>query len=652
LLAAWAGWALCRFEVEERGRDLVAAALAMGLGLAHHVTMIYLVAAALLYVAARRHEVLWHWAAEIVVRAVRLRRPAFAAGARFASWPIAPLAAIALAAPLIFYAYLLWATAHTTAIAWGAPSDWDTLHRHVTAKQYQRYLASAGFGAHLDRIRALPSLLFAELLPAGAFFAAAGAIALARRAWRPALLLAVFLALNLAHGCYYAVTDYEVYFVPALLPAAIFAGLGLSALLSRAPAGTVLGGVAVAAQLVLGAAKAADLGRDELVTEAYGAEVAEHAPRGAVLLTQGDWFVGTLWYENHVLGRGLDVATLDVGNLWTWWHQQYLASRYPAACDPLAPAFRDDPAAYAARCGTYAKRVALAARDPWVSLGLDPPPPGAVLELGPPWSDRIVRGGDPRCAEYGFRSEHTVTECGCFGYAERKGKLAERCIHAAEEGGVVPRPPLEMFVQRVIEDHIDERPVLERNALTHKKSPESGPTFHRVSGDFALVNRGLYNQILHAADVAADTCAPAALRRIAPRPLEPARPRPRPPDRRRAYQPNEVPTLIASTFLAPSSGANEGDATRTFRAGDPVYLHFDWLERVPHGVRVCVFDPEGRKVATRTARAGKTGALLLLATTDRTPRGTYTIEACSTGPGAGAAAPCGRAILEYELTVR
>jgi hypothetical protein len=76
---------------------------------------------------------------------------------------------------------------------------------------------------------------------------------------------------------------------------------------------------------------------------------------------------------------------------------------------------------------------------------------------------------------------------------------------------------------------------------------------------------------------------------------------------------------------------------------------------IRHGIRVCVFDPAGRRVASEAIRSGEQDRLLLLRTTPASPPGVYTVQACSAGEvGAGPVpedAPCQRIVLEYTFTL-
>jgi hypothetical protein len=89
------------------------------------------------------------------------------------------------------------------------------------------------------------------------------------------------------------------------------------------------------------------------------------------------------------------------------------------------------------------------------------------------------------------------------------------------------------------------------------------------------------------------------------------------------------------------------DATKPDKRGDAVH----------HGLRVCVYDPEGRKVAERATISGTRDALPLLDKgTDRP--GTYHVAACTVGEIGEQPLPlrhdqkCAWTVLEYDFTVK
>jgi hypothetical protein len=243
---------------------------------------------------------------------------------------------------------------------------------------------------------------------------------------------------------------------------------------------------------------------------------------------------------------------------------------------------------------------------------------------------------------------------------------------------VVPREPVEIYAQRILEDYLDERPVFERNVLTRwdgkAENPRGweGPSYQRISADWMLVNRGRHNQIVHAADlVGFDPCAGDTLRELPLRPYGTPRRAPRGQDRRRAYKPNERPQLLTGSWLMKKPDAREDHATRVFGASEAVWARLDWFEKfhwdatkpekrgapLHHGVRVCVFDPSGHKAEQKMVRSGpaQNDALAVLPAAPRAP-GKWRIMACTTGE-VGEKGPLGEdkaclwPILDYDFTV-
>jgi len=758
-LSTWAGYAWIRFEATGRTGYVLGAALPMGIGLAHHVTMVYMLPAAFLYLMARRPSFFVTWLVYPVVRLVRVFKPDFAGARRFQGWWGFPVACLCGFLPLLSYGFLIWANKHTTGVPWGDVHDWDSLYGHFTGRQYQGFMTSLDRAGHVARLKQLAPLFDAQFLPAGTVLFFAGLFAAFRRTWRPALFFLAYLLLNVAHGAHYNVGDYGTYYIPAIYACALFMGIGLTGLMGlgrrrpaaqRAPLGlgalgVMLAGAAVSVFayarltnrlpaaltahplplavplavlaiaafagavylalrpgsrpilpasalpallagglfLSLGpvtAARAHDTLKQATVGEGYGAEVALHLPPGAVFLTQGDGFLFTMWYENHVLGRATDTATVDLGNIHTPWFQHYLFARSPVACDPLGPEAALDPAGYARRCDSYRKRIDLGARESWVSLGLAG---NRRLYATPASKAAILRGADARCAGRAWHDAHAAKECRCWGYGTSagavEGMLEEDCVESGEEGGVVPRDPVEIFAQRIIEDMLDERPVFERNVLTQWAgaggNPRGwdGPTYQRISGEYALLGRGRFNQVVRAEDVGEiDACGSDTFHPVAFRPRGRPRLQPAGQERRRPYQPNRRPMLVSSSYLIEEPAGRDDDATRVIAAGDPVFLKLGWFERfswdaaradrrgkpIRHGVRVCLFDPEGRRVASRAVISGAPEPVALLERGAAQKAGTYHVVACDVGDVGEAKLPlaedrrCAWTLLEYELVVR
>jgi hypothetical protein len=765
LLVAWAGFAWTRFELSRKNRYVFLAALAMGLGLAHHVTMVYFLPAAFLYLCVRKPYFLFGWAADPLAQLVRRFRPGFLATTRWEpTWGFIVACLIGLA-PLFSYAYLVWANAHSTGLPWGDTHDWPTVWAHMTGQQYRRFMGGVDLAGLRARIPQVSAVFDIQYLPIGTALFVAGVSATVKRAWPFALLLLAYILANVAHAVTYSVGDFGTYFLPGIWAcavligagawwsaqhvrfaehgrqvwvavtalAAVLAGAGVLALyyarfLKRVPwfLGTHGGAPLAVPLLVLAVAAAAvamrlrrerpgdvigperapklatalplavlaifalaavsrghDLAREPLVGESFGAEVAGAVPPGAIYMTQGDGFLFTLWYEAHVLDRGKDFITLDMGNLGTGWYQRYLREHFPTECDPIAPELASSPAAYAAKCGTFRRRMDLASKSPWVKIDLHPFRSGKERAREAPLAETIARGGDARCDQIEFSSAHPE-DCKCADVRKTVFGLDEECVPSAEEGGIVPRAPVEAFAQRIIEDHIDERPVFERNTLTNWEGDAkqnargwSGPSYQRPSADYSLVNRGRANQVVYADDVQGlDPCASATFRPLPLRAPKPRQSRSVIADRRRPYRPNDWPTLIAASYLTLSPSGGDDDATRAFLPGDRVSVHFDWFEKshwdaskpdkkageIRHGLRMCFFDPSGARVAVASGISGGPTPKLALDLPKDAPAGVWHVQACSVGEldripddpsdfELPAGRRCVRPVLEYAFRV-
>lgn len=769
LLAAWALYSLVRFEVTRRAGFLVMGAQAIGLGLAHHVTMVYMLPAGVIYVLTREPSLLYGPFAWPVVKGGRLFRKGLWAGARIQRAWVLPAVLLAGAWPAVFYLYLIWANRHTTGINWGGVDDWNGLYFHATGKQYSRFMEWKGLGQYGGRLRRLAEAFDRQFLAVGTVLALPGLAAAFRRAWRPALLLILVFVLFVFHGVYYSVGDYQTYWLPAMMAAAVFLGVGLDAALrwafERAPGKRLVttlaaaalisavtaisilaysyvpkrlpgqigklargvfpwpfaalalaaGGLAIEARrraargalparltpgervlpgLFLASAalptvpavitRIVEIDDRQVIGDSYGREIMESAPPGSIVMVQGDGYLFTLWYQTHVMGRGTDAAIIDVGTLGSPWYKRYLLRHYPAPCDPLLPQFQLDRAAYEAKCGTFRQRMDLGAPQAWITMGerrtkistaAERQQGIAILkESLSAASGRLPRlpRADVRCDDAGFRRQHGK-ECRCWFDPRRDPTYSDECVFSPEEGGIVPRERVEQWLSHLVEEHVDERPLFERNLFTHwignaRDNPRGwvGPAYQRISGDYALLNRGRANQILYADEVsgaAAEACGPSRAMLDVKRPRGPKRREARP------YRPNDWPILITASFLTRAPEEGDDHARRAFRPGDDVRLWVDWFEKnrydpleadhkgapIRHGVRVCLFDGEGRRAAMKTVVTPRHDAAAFKLPRDA-PAGGWHIAACTVGDvgdekSVPDALPCRRLILEYPFEV-
>jgi hypothetical protein len=765
-LVTAAAYCWMRFEVTRRDGYIFLAALPMGVGLAHHVTMVYMLPTVFLYLLYRKPFFLVAWVVRPFVGLVRLFKKGFRAGKSYPGWWGFLLACLIGFLPLLSYGYLIWANKHTTGVTWGDVHDWKSLYAHMTGAQYRRFMHGFGDLLRWERVKKVPDHFDMQFLPIGTCLFAIGIVVTWKRARGAAFFLFAYLLFNIGHTLQYSVGDYQNYYLPGIYCCALYIGVGLVWSLrwarARAPerrrllcvrsAGLALLSTAIAVLIyakvtprvtppldrhvmgfivlplgipgllllaaeqlvrrrswpgallrrfpwlatparagalpavllafVLGVfvpvagVRAWEIGGEQTVGESYGDELARNIPRGSVLMTQGDGFLFTMWYEAHVLGLAKDFATLDMGNLKTAWFQRYIKARNPESCDPLAPDFVRDPAAYEAHCGSYAQRMEIKPGEPWVSMGIIARKKGSGKPRTTPLDEPMLRSADARCEDPVFEKAHHSNECWCYEFSKKTGVDEEFCVRSADEGGTVPREYIEVHAQRVIEDHLDERPVFERNTLTNWSSEADnargwdGPSYQRVSGEYTLVNRGRFNQILRTDDLRGfDPCAGESYRAIRPRPLRPPRPKSKVAELRRPYVPNDWPTLISASFLTKTSAHHDDDATRSFTAGDTVHLQVDWFEKrrydpskkghqgaaLHHGMRFCFFDGEGKKIATHSLVTGKDDKTITLETKADAKPGTYHLAACSVGELGDDPLRddqrCVRPVLEYAFTV-
>jgi Flp pilus assembly protein TadD len=281
----------------ERGlgaRALPLAALLLGLALAHHLTAFLVIPSVAV--------ALW-WG--------RRRRPR-------ASAVVGSIAL--LACGLALYGYLPLRSAQDPAILWAKIDSWPAFLEHVSGGQYAARLLSRS-----------PSLVFLELrrfivgLPSGFSWAFLGAGALGfLTLWRrsPVLfaILALEIALVIAHAVNYRIPDIAGYYTPVYGLLAAAAGLGVAVLVApgrRRGAAALVCSVAFSL-LVAGALflEAWSSWPERNLSNQRGAalfaeELLDSAEAGMVL-AQNDRTVFLLWHACFVEGKRPDLAIIDV----------------------------------------------------------------------------------------------------------------------------------------------------------------------------------------------------------------------------------------------------------------------------------------------------------------------------------------------------
>lgn len=754
LLVAWAGYVIARFEITRGIKYIVWSAIPLGLGLAHHVTIVYFLPALLVYLLVRRPSFFIALGARAI--AFARRRPPGPLARDFWAFPLACLLG---ALPLCSYAYLLWANSHTSGIPWGDVHDFTSLYNHITGVQYRGLVATGTSESFLKRLIQLHAHFDRQFIAIGTVFFFIGIPALVRRLPGYSIFILTYFLLNIAHGIFYNVGDYANYFLPSVYGAALFIAFGMHwslrrirtrhasrrvwllilalslialaaspilyfyigvlgrlpwfsgakaglytaapplilglcgilaalAVRKRRPAAALesaklagaLGPALLAAYLPIALTRAHGLAREPLIAPSFGREVHERVPDGSILLTQGDGHLFTLWYFQHALGLNVHTAVIDVANTTTGFYLGYLRSRHPAACDPVLPGNKANPIEFERRCRLFSDRKQTPP-PPWLKIDQTRVRTGTWTMRPQALNLPLPRGTDAKCSEEAFRNENGAL-CACWYYPSRAFVTDEECIASSEEGGIVARSFNEVQIHRIIEDHIDERPVFERNALTFWENNVllnsrrwKGPAYQRLSADYAMINRGRVNQIVYTSDIIKHSACGPQFIPIQLRSPRPPRIRGTDSRRRRPYREGGIPIVLAATFLTAGEQDSEDLSARGFAPDQSIYMHLQWFERfyfdssaedkrglpIRHGLRACVYNPQNQRIAAVHLLSGsgneKSNTIQLLSQASARPAGIYHFQICTTGElgpyatGLDDPQPCTQTIAEDSFTI-
>ena len=354
-------------------RALVLAAFFLGLGLAHHLTIVLAAPAAL-------------------VLAWPTLRVALGGRAR-AAWCAALAAAVALA--LTLYAVLAVRSTADPFLDLGDPESLRRLVAHVSGRQFSyRLLTSEAAYMRAEAARA-GRLLAAQWSPAALAWVALGATVLFRRSpfHRRVLMALLLLAAAVAgHAVAYRIPDKDAYYLPVYLVTVLLAGAAADWLLALAGRSRVLGAATGAGLLLLALAPfvghraAADRHADRSLRD-LALEVARRTTPGSLIVSDDTSLSFALLYLRPTHPEIAERTVVLQYLLPLGW--------YAAALAPIDPALEREVAARAA------ERRALRGRALGERLAAD------AREIGAGLARRVLAARDVFVYAHEFAAEQT-----------------------------------------------------------------------------------------------------------------------------------------------------------------------------------------------------------------------------------------------------
>lgn len=274
-------------------RRIYVAALAFGLGMAHHLSILLLAPGAWVALSPKRKDARALWF---------------------------------LLLPLVLYLYLPLAALNNPPVNWGDPKTLEGFVWLVTAAAYRPYLFGMGIGDALGRAAFAARLLFEQFTLIGAALAVWGMVALAQARFQQWAALVVMFVPVVLYAILYASRDSFIYLLPALAIALMWliygagdvavslAGDQRNTRTGAEVGSAALGGdsrrahlswILVAALLSLAVYNlithwsVMDASRDRTAFD-YAKGIIEPLPQDAVIFADGDQALFALWYYRHV----------------------------------------------------------------------------------------------------------------------------------------------------------------------------------------------------------------------------------------------------------------------------------------------------------------------------------------------------------------
>lgn len=292
--------------------------LALGLASGNHLTILLLLPAV------------------VLVNSVRVAEPG---GRNRLDWPaLARHLFFFLAGGLIYLLLPVWAAAQPP-VNWGNVVTPERLAWLVSGSLYQDLLFSVSPAAVLDRLGAWAALLLQQYGLVGLLLGAAGLFFFDRRsrlfkvsAWT----LVIFPVFSIGYSTF----DSYGYLLSSFLAFALWMGVGAGSMLDainhdspKLASVAGIGMLAFFAWLGWTHLPLVDASQDRRA-EQFAARVMNEAPAQAIIFTEGDRAIFSLWYAHYALRQRPDLTVIASGLLGFDWYRETLKATYPGLTLP------------------------------------------------------------------------------------------------------------------------------------------------------------------------------------------------------------------------------------------------------------------------------------------------------------------------------
>jgi len=226
------------------------------------------------------------------------------------------------------YLYLLIRSQTWPLFNWGNAHNLERLIWHVTGKQYQVWMFSLPFSEILGNLgRALGMLaqeLYFVLIPVLLW----GMWLLWKKRREIFWLLGVIFLLNILYAANYSIPDIQSYYVPFMIAAFIFTGVGLAEVMKRlrkVPSYVFLLLVLIPPAINFRRAGA----QGNYISEDFGRNYLKSMPENALVMTANWDMYSPIFYLRYIQKERPDVCVIDKELLRRSWYVQGLRYEYP-----------------------------------------------------------------------------------------------------------------------------------------------------------------------------------------------------------------------------------------------------------------------------------------------------------------------------------